>query len=480
MAAEQVSLKDRVVKGLLWMSTATFIAQVISWVSTIIVIRLLSPEDYGLMAMAGTFIFFITTISNLGINAPLIQTEKLDDTDIQHIFGIVIVAISLCSALCYLLAPAIAAFYNEERLISLIRTLIITFCLIGLYIVPQSLAVREMNFSVKAKIDALSQFCASLTTLLFAYKGMGVWALIFGMIALHFAKLMGYNAVIAYPKIPLFNLKESSHFLKYGMTVTGHRLLYALYNQLDLIIIGKLLGDKLLGIYSIAKNLASMPADKVLPILNQVSFTSYSRIQKDTDRVRRNVIRVLRVMSGVTFPAFFGMSAIAPYLIPLLLGDQWVTAVVPFQLICIMVPFKALATVLPPVVTALGRVMVNFVNMIIICVTMTAAIALGTQWGIIGVCLAWIIAYPLVLCITTLRCSRVIGMPFSLIATEIRFPLFASSAMLLLIHLCYNLMVDLHIGVAMTALIVVGAVFYGLLVLLLYRKQYFEIFNLLK
>ena len=178
MDANSPSFRDKVLKGLLWLGAGTFLGQLISWIATIIIIRLLSPSDYGLLAMAGTFIALLTVISELGIGASVIQAPKITEKEISQIFGIVIATSVLGWAICHLAAPAIAQFYNEHRLVSIIRVMNINFILMAFYIIPESLFIREMNFKTKAKIDVSAQVGSAFLTLILALSGMGIWSLI--------------------------------------------------------------------------------------------------------------------------------------------------------------------------------------------------------------------------------------------------------------------------------------------------------------
>lgn len=308
MAAEETSFRTKVLKSFLWLGTGTFIGQSISWISTIFVIRLLSPSDYGLFAMAFTFINFLSIISELGLNASVIQAEHINEKEIRQIYGMVILSSFLGLILCHLAAPFIALFYNEHRLVPIIRVLNINFILVAFYIIQQSLFMRELNFKTKAKIDISAQVGASLLTLILAWNGTGVWALVAGIIAMHMIKVIGFNIARSSVLKPIFSYKDSKYLAKYalyGLTITGDRILNYIYNDSDKVIIGKFLGNSLLGIYAVASNLASIPAEKVLPIITQVSFTSYSRIQNDKERIRRNLLRAVRTIAFSAFPIFF-------------------------------------------------------------------------------------------------------------------------------------------------------------------------------
>lgn len=441
MAAEEASFKTKVLKGFFWLSIGTFVGQSISWISTIIVIRLLLPKDYGLMAMAGSVIALLMTFSELGIGSSIVHAERMTEKEIRQIYGFVISSSLVVWLVCHLSAPLVALFYKEHDLVPILRVMNVNFILIALYMVPQSLFIREMNFKSKTGIDVSAQIGSAVVTLILALIGMGVWALVIGTLALNVIKAIAFNAARSDRFRPLFNFNGSGKIITYGVTMTGSRLLYSFYNQADLIIVGRFLGQHALGIYAVALNLASIPAEKVLPLINQISFTSYSRIQDDMDRIRRNLLRTTRVIAFSGFPIFWGMAAVAPEAIPLILGPKWGTAVVPFQLLCIMLPLKALGPVLASTVNAIGEAKVNLINTAVTAVVMAIAFLIGVRHGIIGVCLAWIIAYPAVFLGTCLHNLRVLRLPIKQYLSEISFPLSASFVMVSVIFLFKKILI---------------------------------------
>ena len=480
MDVNSPSFSNKVLKGFLWLGTGTFLGQLISWLATIIIIRLLSPSDYGLLAMAGTFIALLTMISELGMGASIIQAPKISEDEIQKIFGIVIVTNVLAWAICHLAAPAIALFYNERQLVSIIRVMNINFILMAFYIIPQSLFIREMNFKMKAKIDVSAQVGSVLLTLILALNGIGVWSLVTGIISLHLIKIIGFNITRSSWLNPIFKLKGAENLIKFGLNVTGSALIYCIFRQSDIVIIGRFLGDKLLGIYSVALHLSSIPAEKVLPVISQISFTSYSRIQHDIHRIKRNLLRATRVMAGISFPLFFGMAGIAPEAIPLILGQQWEAIVNPFQLLCLSLPLKVLDPILAPAIFAVGKPRVNLINMAITSGSMILAFLIGIRYGIMGICLAWVIAYPAVFFIICIRCLHVLDIPLNQFLSEIKFPLFISTIMLFLIIVARNTIPGINPTTFLVMSVLFGVFFYFSFIFTVKRKECIELKDLIK
>jgi O-antigen/teichoic acid export membrane protein len=469
--AEQ-TFKARVISALLWLGTGTFVGQAVSWVSTILVIRMLAPADYGLMAMAGTVVSLITMVSETGVGASIVQAERITDEDLEHIFGFVLQSSLAGSLLCFAAAPLVSGFYQEPRLVLLIRVLCVNFLVMSLYIVPQALFQREMDFRSKAAVDLASQIVSSLATLLLAWQGAGVWSLVAGQIVLHLMRAAGFAFARRSWWRPRYSWRRTGRFIRYGLALTGDRVLYYLYTIADTVIVGRFLGNALLGIYAIALNLASIPAEKVLPIVTQVSFTSYSRIQNDLARIRRNLLRTVSLIAYAGFPLFFGMAAVAPEAIPLLLGPKWSAIILPFQLICLVLPLKSISPILPPAVFAIGRPRVNVENMAFTLAFMTAAFLAGIGGGITGIALAWVAAYPVVFLITARRCLRTLRLPVRLFLREMQFPFLAGLAMLCSLLAARRALAPLQPLTLLASLIGLGAAVYAGLVLVFRREAY--------
>lgn len=479
MAAGSTSLRDSVVKGMLWQSSGAVFGQIVSALSMVVVVRLLSPSDYGLMATATGFLSLLTVLSELGIGGVIVQTKELTERLMQQVFGLVLLMGIGGFLACYLAAPGVALFYREPDLVPMLHALSGIVLLIALYIVPHALLVREMNFGVKAKIEMLSQLVLAFGTPMLAWLGMGVWSLVWSYMAKEVVKAVGFNLVHPFWVAPSVDFRGAGRMLKYCTTMTGDRLMTFVYAEADTVIVGRFLGVNVLGIYSMAKTLAALPVDRVMPIVNQVSFTSYARIQDDLERVRRNILRATRAVAFAGFPLYFGMAAVAPIGLPVLLGAKWEPIVVPFQILCLTYPLKALTPVLAPAVFAIGRPGVNLVNMILSSVMMTLAFLGGVPFGVTGVCLAWVVVYPVVFGLTTHRSLRVLGLMRARYQREIQFPILASGAMLGLMWVIGQAVGAVRAPAAMALLIIAGAAFYVTSVLFFKKEQCLEIRNMI-
>lgn len=461
-----------VLRSFAWEGGASVIGQAISWLSTIIVIRLLAPEDYGLMAMAALGIGFLVLVSDLGIGAAAIQARSLDTQHLRELFGFVVLLNLLAGMISFLSAPLVAAFFGEPRVIPLVKVLSFCFVFLGLYVLPQALTARELRFDQKAKVDVVAGTISALATLSFAVAGFGVWSLVGGMLANHVIKAVAFQVVRPCLFIPAFSIKRAKNSIGFGGLVTLDRMLWYFYGSMDVAIAGRVLGKSLVGVYAVALSLASIPLDKIMPVITKVSFAALSLIQDDRERVRRNVLRAIQGVGLVTFPLFIGMTSVAPEFVALLLGSKWLEIVVPFQILCIVLPLKALGSLFAPALFAIGRPQVNIVNNAITLGVMSVAFLMGVQHGVIGLCVAWLVGYPVAFSISSYRAMSALGIRFGEAVSVVRVSVVGTLVMAAAVGASRAaLSMVLPLPALLVSLILVGAGVYVLMVLTFSRDS---------
>jgi teichuronic acid exporter len=425
----EASFSKSVVRSLFWTGGGHLVGQVISWLATLLVIRLLSSADFGLMAMAGVLPGVLLLLADLGLGAAAIQSAELNHNQLRGIAGLVYSS-NLAGCLIVLVsAPWVADFFGEPRLGPILRVLSFNFLLVAVYTLPQAQLIRRFDFKTKARIDLWSLFLGTIASLALAWMGAGVWALVGALFVQHLVRAVAYNIVAPVLVLP-GQLGEGGRALaRFGALVSVDRLLFYLHSQMDILIGGRALGKESIGIYAIALSLATIPLDKVLPVATQVSFAAFSRIQNDSERVQRNVLRALQVVALVCFPAFLGLAAVAPDFVPLVLGERWMNLVVPVQLLCLVLPFKAVGAVFPPALFGIGRPQMNVANLLISLTIMPIALLIGVRYGVTGLCLAWVIAFPLIFIEVFRRSLKALGVSIREAAKQLMLPAGASLAM---------------------------------------------------
>lgn len=404
-----MKLKAQVISALRWTVGARFSAQLFTWAITIIVIRLLSPGDYGLMAMAMAVIALLNLLNEMGMGAAVIQRRDLPDELLKKIFSLIFYVNLALYGLLYVLADPVADFFREERLGAVIRILGVQFIFMGFSLIPQSLLEREMDFKRRSVLEFMTTILGSIITLILALLDFGVWSLVYGNLARVTTRSIGLNVLRPYLRIPIPSFKGLSGVASFGGWVTLERILWYVYTEADVFIIGRLLGNELLGVYSVARHLASLPSQKLNASITQVSLPAFASIQTDHKRFKTYFLKASRILSIISMPVFFGIAAVAPEMVPALLGERWTDAVIPIQIMAVVMPLRMIGANVPTAVKAMGRPEVTVGNLAISCMIMPAAFYIGSNWGLIGVSLAWAVGYPLTFVVSVARAGRVTG-----------------------------------------------------------------------
>lgn len=459
-----MSLRSKALTALKWAAISRFTAQLFSWAITIYVIRLLTPGDYGLMAIAMIFVALLMVVGELGLGSALIQRQVTDIKIQRQVFALVIIVYGLFYLALFFASPFIASFFNEPKLTIILQVLSSVFIILIFSVIPQSTLERELEFSHKSIAELTGALAGSICTLTLAYNGYGVWSLVVGFLLNYFIMVLGLNLIRPFLHWPDFRFSESKNIFIFGWLVTLERIIWYIYSQADTFVIGKVLGKKITGYYSVAIHLASLPLQKVSGIFNQVAFPAFSQIQDDLSQTAYYLLKYFRLMSYIAFPTFFGMSAVSQDFVLGVLGEKWTQAILPMQLLCIIMPLRALENMLPAVIRALGKQKVNIVNLGIAGIIMPIAFWIGTQWGIVGVSIAWITAYPMVFTLVMLRSLHHCGVGFLQMLNCILKPFLFSAAMYLVIILPRTLqIVDFDPLVNLFVFIVIGALVYAAL-----------------
>lgn len=472
--------KTDVISGLRWTAGGKLAAQLVTWCISIVVIRLLAPSDYGLLAMASVFIAFFLLVSEVGLGPALIQRSEISDEVLRQGFGVVLIVNFTLLIALNLLAPEIADFFDDERLVGILRVLSLQFPIIALTVLPDVRLQRSLDFKSRSVVDFIGATLSAIVTLGMALTGFGVWSLVMGSLLAAAFKAVAVNYLTPLWLRPTFCLRGMRSLLSFGGNVTATRVIWFLYTQADTVIVGRLLGKEALGFYSVAMHLASLPVQRVSGILNQVVFPVFSRMQHDRDAIVAQVSRALKLLCLFSFPILWGISSVANDLVLLVLGKEWESAVLPLQVLAVIMPLRMLANFLPSAADALGRPQVALNNVIVASLIMPAAFYIGSGWGLIGVSVAWLTAFPIVMLINIRRTALAVGLELSLVARAIAPSFFSASVMYCAVWMTGQLFgTDFEHLVCLIAKIFVGVAVYTGMTLLTNRNMVRETLRLL-
>jgi O-antigen/teichoic acid export membrane protein len=291
----------------------------------------------------------------------------------------------------------------------------------------------------------------------------------------------GLNIIAPFRLWPDFRLRGTRQFLLFGGNLTAARIVWFFYSQADIVIAGKLLGRDLLGVYSVALHLASMPVHKLSAVINQVAFPAFARIQNDREKFASHFLLAVRMLSFAAFPVLWGLSSVASELVVLLLGEKWRAAALPLQLLALIMPLHMLAPFLNTAAQGIGRADIALKQMLLAALVMPIAFVAGSQWGLVGLSLAWVLVFPLVLWWGLVIFLPVIGLGVTDVLSAIARPALAALGMYIAVLSVRGLLDPAaHLMVHLAILVLAGALVYGALALALNRAGCREALDLMR
>ena len=476
-----MSIGKEVSKSIRWMAGMRFFSQIFTWAATLIVIRLLSPEDYGLFAFAAVVIGLLDILDDMGLASAIVKKKELTDKYVEQIFGMMIIFNIGFYALLYTSAPLVSGFYEDIRLETIIEVLGLQVLIRTFFYIPNAMMRRDMDFRRISLIQFVAVVGQSITILVLAYKGFGVWSLVYGSLVATLVQTLGSMMVSGYLCKPNFSFKGAGEALSFGGLITVHRVLYYIYNSADAAIMGKMVGQRALGFYSVAMQISCMPIDKFMMILNEVGFSAFSTIQDDQQKMNELLRKAVRLLALLVFPVFLGMSCTAPELVAVLLGEKWMPVAVPLQIVSAVMALKMM-NITDPLLFAMGRPDIGVKALAIGCVIMPTAFYIGAGWGLVGISLAWLIAYPPYFYISMRIVLSTIGIKFGTYVREFAYPALFSGIMYAMVTLAREI-ISPHIGntaLELIMLIFVGAVTYVALVLAFQRDTVMQLYSMIR
>ncbi len=391
---ERKTLDRSLAKGVAWMGSVRWLTQILTWASTLIVVRLLTPADYGLFGLASIYLGIVTMLSEFGIGTTIVAMRDLSEDEHAQINALSMMFGFASFLVSCLAAPVLAWFFNAPELTMVVIAMSSIFVITGARVVPQAILQRDMRFRDLALNDGLQAVSLALGAVFFAYFGFRYWTLVLSAIL---GALLSTIGVLRLVRVPF----KKPHWATLRPAVTFSqqtifsRLAWYGYQNADFFVAGKVFGKDLMGVYRVAWDLTSTPLEKIVSMVGRVTPSVLSAAQNDKAALRRYVLRITEVLALVTFPATIGIGLIAEDLVPLVFGPQWAGMVVPLQLLAVAAAIRAIAPILPQVLTVTGQNRLGMRINVVGVVVMPIAFYIGSKWGTAGIAAMWILVYPI-------------------------------------------------------------------------------------
>jgi teichuronic acid exporter len=451
-----VSIERQAISALKWTAIARVLGQATAWVVTLIVVRILSPEDYGLMALVSVVVSIAATVAELGLAASIIQARHLDSGLLRQLSGFVLLLHLSIAAVVAAAAPAAAWFFGSPQLTLLIQIASLQFVFLAIGAMPHALATRAMAFKWLAKVELVTGVVTSIATLVLALKGFAVWSLVLGVLA--GLALRAVLLVIGgeYPR-PVLRFSGLAGHIGFGSRLAISRFIWTAISQADVVIGGKLLTRDALGAYSVAMHLATLPMQKVMGVVNRVAFPTISRLQDEGERLRQRVLLACRLLTALSIPVGWGISSVSADLVLVVLGSKWQSAILPLQTVALVIPLRMISGFFGTSIVAMGRAQADLVNTLVTAIAWPVFFAVGAQWGANGLAASWLCAVPTTFALNYSRTGGSLGIPWTQLLFAVRGPLTAGFAMYAAVQFARVLLDDVEMIHRLAALVLVGA-----------------------
>lgn len=452
---------ERVRSAVIWRWGSQALAQIITWTTTIIVVRLLDPHDYGLFAMTQAILAALNFLNGYGFATSLIQSREVDERRIGQVFGLLILSNLLLAGTQVLLAPLAADYYNQPMVADMLRIQALIYLTTPFIALPASLLARGLHFRTQALVNLLCAAVSAGVALALAWTGHGVWALVWAPIALFAVRGLGLTIAAGRLVRPIFDFRGSRDIIGFGTALTLCQLFWIIQSQSDIVIAGRAFTPHDLGLYSEALFLVLIFTGRFLPPLNEVAFPAYAELNNAGKPLGPAFVSGVQMIMLIAAPFYVGLSLVAGPLVTTFFGPKWTEMIPIVAGLAIAMPAMALQIICSPATNALGRPGVYVFTSICGAVIMPTCFFYGVTQGPEGLVDAWHVAAPLLLLATLAATLPAVGVnPVALVRALLPVAL-GCGVMAIAVWLLESRILALPAPLQLAVLAPAGAAVYG-------------------
>lgn len=395
-----MSLKAQAVRGARWTTGATVVSTVAQLLQYLILARILGPEQFGLMAMLMLVTGFSQIFSDAGINDAIIHRQDSDASILSSLYWMNLAIATLVTIIVILSAPLIVWFFDDVRLGGLVWMIAPGIVLGALGRQFGVMARRELRFRGVAIVEIVAALTGLLSAVFLGILTRDVTALIYAFLLSNLVRSLGLvlSCWRTWHPGPTFDLRGIGRYVDFGVWNLAERSVNFVSGRLDQFIVGSVLGAQALGYYNLAWYLVVLPVSRINPVVTQVAFPVFARVQHDIERLRGGYLQVLRALGFVNFPILAGIASVAGLLLPIAFGDEWLPAIPVVQVLALVMLFRVTGNPSGSLLLATGNVRLSFKwNLAVALCQLPLIFIAATYSGITGVALSLLLLQLLLL-----------------------------------------------------------------------------------
>lgn len=330
-----MSLKAKTISGIFWTFLQKIGSKIITIITTIILARLLTPQDFGLIGMLTVFIALSETLVGAGFSQALIQKKNTDDEDFSAVFIINLIVSTVLYFILFFGAPYIASFYNQPILVDMTRVLSLIFVINAFSYVQKAKLTKELRFKTLMIIQLPSTMLSGIVAVVMAYKGFGVWSIIAQQLVSQVAFAIQIWIYGKWKPLLIFNKKKARRLFSFGSNLMFSGIIHTIYTNIYIIIIGRFFPIATLGYYRNANALVELPTQTISDVVKSVTFPIFSSIQDDNERLKIGYKYSIQQILFWLCPILILAAVLATPLFRFVLTDKWLPAVPFFRILCL-------------------------------------------------------------------------------------------------------------------------------------------------
>lgn len=385
-------LRQKTLTGVTWSLGSQLGRQMVVFVVGVILARLLSPREFGMVAMVTIITGFATIFAEMGFGGAIVQKDDVEEKHLSSVFWINIGLGLLLTVLFVLAAPLIADFYEEPLLLPLATFLSFNFIISSLNIVQTTLLMKTLEFRRLSVVEIISVTISGVVAIALAYLGFGVWSLaIQAMLLSAITALLLWITSSWRPKF-MFNWEAVKELLGFSTSLFATTTLNYAVRNIDYVLIGRFLGPDPLGIYNRAYSVMLFPLANISRVIARVMFPSFSMIQENKRRVKKIFLQLTRIVALFAFPIMLGVFVTASKFVPVIFGDQWLAMIPVLRILCFVGLIQSIVSLNGNLYLSQGRADLQFKLGIILRFNLILGIVIGLQWGLVGVAIGYAVA----------------------------------------------------------------------------------------
>ena len=378
------TLKQQAIAGFGWSGSSMALSSLLQLLQLVVLSRLLLPSDFGIMSLILVVLGFANMLADAGLSSAIIQRQDVTIDQLSSLYWLnILIGLFIYLGLV-VAAPLIAFFYQEAELVGLVRLAALSIVIIAFGQQFYALLQKRLEFKKIAIVEVCSSTASTVITISCAAVGMGVYSLIFGQLGLALVRCAGLAIAVRGVFLPRLRFKSSDilSFLRFGGLQTGEKIINYLSANLDTMIIGRFFGPATLGLYSVSYQLVTVPLTKINPVVTRVAFPLFSQIQSDESALKQAYLKLLTSLALLTLPLLATLAAVAPILVPAVLGEKWIGAAPFIQVLVIVGISKCLINPSGSLYLAKGRPDIGLYWNIIVALVNLLAFWIAAHYGI--------------------------------------------------------------------------------------------------